>query len=94
MKTCHTKQLVFKEVSGCLVEKPECNYAIKFGFSYVCRHPDHDKFHVHVSGIMTRGEAIERYESLRLKRREEFMEGLDENSRRIFCLKTNVFDVS
>lgn len=89
MKTCLTKKLVFKEVSGCLVENPDCGFAHKFGFSFVCRHPDHAKFHVHVSGVMSRAEANERYETLRLKRRDEFISGLDENCRKIFCLKTD-----
>lgn len=89
MKGCLTKKLVFREVSGCLVEKPECSYARKFGFSFVCLHPDHQKFHVHVSGVMSRIEANERYEELRVKRHDEFIAGLDEEGRRYFCHKTD-----
>jgi hypothetical protein len=86
---CHTKKLLFSEVSGCLVENPECGFAHKFGFSFVCRHPDHAKFQVHVSGVMTRTEANERYDVLRQKRRDEFLAGLDDYNRKNFSLKTD-----
>lgn len=89
MKKCLTKQLLYKEVSGCLVEKPECGYAHKFGFSFVCLHPEHTKFHAHLIGEMTSEEIIERYDTLKQKRRNEFVAGLDEKSRNIFCLKTD-----
>lgn len=92
MNNCHTKKLLFSEVSGCLVENPDCGFAHKFGFSFVCRHPDHTKYHIHISGCMTRDEANQRYEALREKRRDEFVSGLDENCRRIFCLKTDFHD--
>lgn len=89
MKNCHTKKLLFREVSGCLVEEPECRFAHKFGFSFVCHHPDHTKFHVHVTGVMSKDEASRLYEELRLKRRNEFVAGLDEECRSIFYLKTD-----
>lgn len=89
MNNCHTKILLFREVSGCLVESPECGFAQKFGFSFVCRHPEHAKYHVHVTGAMTRKEANERYDTLRIKRRDKFVAGLDESCRSIFCLKTD-----
>lgn len=85
MKQCLTKQLLFGEVSGCLVENPDCGFAHKFGFSFVCRHPDHKRFHAHASGVMTRNEIRERYDTLRQKRRYEFVAGLDEGSRSLFC---------
>ena len=87
MNRCITKRLIFREVSGCLIEKPECVFALKFGFSFVCRHQDHTKFHAHTCGVMTRSEANERYEMLRLKRRNEFVTNLDDESRRLFCDK-------
>ena len=89
MNTCLTKELVFKEVSGCLVENPTCGFAQKFGFSFVCRHPDHVKFHAHTSGALTLREVIERYDVLKEKRRDEFIANLDEEKRRIFCFKTD-----
>ena len=85
MNRCLTKKLLFNEVSGCLIEKPECGLALKFGFSFVCRHHDHKKFHAHTSGVMTISEANERYETLRQKRRNNFVKNLDEESRRLFC---------
>ena len=85
MDKCLTKKLLFEEVSGCLVEKPECGFALKFGFSYVCRHQDHKKFHAHTASIMTSSEINERYETLRIKRHNEFVANLNEESRRLFC---------
>jgi hypothetical protein len=89
MKKCLTKQLLFNEVSGCLVEHPDCGYAHKFGFSFVCRHPDHTRFYAHTAGAMTRDEVTERYDMLRQKRRDIFVGGLDEDSRRYFCESTD-----
>jgi hypothetical protein len=89
MKKCLTTKLVFKEASGCLVEKPECGFAHKFGFSFVCRHPDHTKYHAHVAGAMTGDEALEMYETLRQKRRNEYVASLDEGQRRYFCLESD-----
>ena len=91
MKKCLTKKMLFREVSGCLVENPECAYARKFGFSFVCSHPDHTKFHAHVTESLTRGEINELYNSLKQKRREEFIASLDESSRRYFCYETDFF---
>jgi hypothetical protein len=92
MNNCLTKKLPFKEVSGCLVEKPECGFAHKFGFSLMCRHPDHTKFQAHDSDAMTINKVIERYDALRIKRRNEFIAGLDEESRKFFCLKLDFND--
>lgn len=86
MEKCLTKPLVFRKGSGCLVEKPECGFANKFGFSFVCRHADHAKFHAHVVGVLTENEASELYDMLRQKRRDAFVAGLDEVSRKFFCL--------
>lgn len=89
MEKCLTKKLLFTEVSGCLVEKPYCGYAHPFGFSFFCRHPDHTQFHAHVAGAMTREEEIERYATLKQQRRDEFVAGLDDESRRLFCERTD-----
>lgn len=90
MKECLTKQSLFPGVSGCLVEKPECNYAHKFGFSFECRHPDHRKFHAHVAGVEKKGEVLELYNTLRRKRRDEYTANLDEASREFFCFEPDV----
>lgn len=87
MDRCLTKKLLFREVSGCLVDKPECEFAHRFGFSFVCRHPDHAKFQALAAEVLTRNEIFEKYETLRLKRRDEFLAGLDEETRRYFSLK-------
>lgn len=89
MKNCLTKKILFKEVSGCLVENPECGFAIRFGFSFVCSHPEHAQFHAHVVGVMTKDEAAKRYATLKQKRRDEFVSRLDEESRKFFCHSTD-----
>lgn len=89
MSKCLTKKSLFREISSCLVEKPECGYARKFGFSFVCLHPEHENFHAHVSGTLTREEANILYETLKQKRRAEFLSNLDETSREYFCLRTD-----
>jgi hypothetical protein len=86
MEKCLTKPLLFRKGSGCLVEKPECGFANKFGFSFVCRHADHAKFHAHVVGTLMEDEASELYDMLRKKRRDAFVAGLDEENRQFFCL--------
>ena len=91
MNTCLTKAIAFPEVSGCLVENPECGYAHTFGFSYVCCHPDHKEFRTHIVGTLTRDDAVERYDALRRKRREEFTAHLDETSRNYFCQQPGGF---
>lgn len=91
MKRCLTKQSIFKDVSGCLVENPECAFACKFGFSFMCAHPDHTKFHAHVTGDMTKDDARELYDILKRKRRDEFIASLDEESRSYFCQITDFF---
>ena len=74
-----------------LVERPECSHAHKFGFSVVCRHSDSTKYDVHVTGILTKTEALERHDILRQKRRDELTASLEETNRKIFCLKTDFF---
>lgn len=88
MKTCLTIKLL-PEASGCLAEKPECGYAQQFGFSFICLHPDHRQFYAHVSGALTKDEALKRYYRLKHGRREQFVGGLNEKSRRYFCHKTD-----
>jgi len=91
MKNCMTRQLLQSETSGCLVENPTCSHAHKFGFSIVCCHPDHTKFHAHVNGNLTKDVSFDRYNMLRQKRREEFTASLDENSRKYFNHQTDFF---
>lgn len=91
MKKCLTKKLLFSEVSGCLVEKPECCYAHKIGFSIECRHPEHTKFHADTAGVMSQDEMRELYDALRRKRREEFVVNLDETGRSYFSFRNDFF---
>ena len=89
MTQCLTKQLMFREASGCLVEKPECGYALKFGFSFVCCHPEHTKFHADVVGALTKKESGKLYDSLKRQRRDEFIANLDEPGKKYFCYETD-----
>lgn len=85
MNECLTTQFALSEVSGCLVENPQCDYAHRFGFSFVCRHPDHASFRSLASGAMTKGDADTLYDTLRRNRRDEFTAKLDEIGRKAFC---------
>jgi len=62
------------EISGCLVEHPSCQYAVKLGFSYLCEHPESTDFRENNSShpIPTQKELLEQYAYLRLKRRNEY----------------------
>lgn len=84
MGTCLTQQLLYLEVSGCLHESPACCYADKFGFSYLCRHPDHAKFNAVISGVLSKNESEELYVALRNKRRDEYLADKDEAVRNYF----------
>lgn len=91
MTKCLSIQLAIPKVSGCLVDKPECIYAYKFGFSFVCLHSEYMKFDAHLTGKLTKEEALDRYDILRRKRRDEFTANLDEASRKYFCQQTDFF---
>lgn len=73
------------------VERPECSHTHKLGFSFVCRHSDDTKFDAELTGILTKAEALERYDILRLKRRDEFAANLEETNGEIFCSMTDFF---
>jgi len=49
MDECVNKPML-PEFSGCLVEKPSCEFAVRFGFSYLCEHPKHKDFNNVPSG--------------------------------------------
>lgn len=91
MKKCLTRQLLHAEVSGCLVEKPDCDYAYKLGFSFLCRHPDHSTFNAFAARILTKNEIDELYGELRQKRRDEFMVHQDETVRAFVSLTSGFF---
>lgn len=83
MGQCLTRPTLFA-YSGCLVEKPECGYKSAVGFSYLCTHPDHKKFHGHVNGHYSEEELLNRYLRLKEARREEFLASLDDSGRTYF----------
>ncbi len=68
MKNCLTKPLV-AEFSGCLVESPACDFAVRFGFSYLCEHPRHADFHRAAQQRVDQ----ELYNDLRNSRRSEYL---------------------
>jgi hypothetical protein len=87
MNNCLTKKTLSSKYSGCLVEEPQCVFACKFGFSFECCHPDHTKFHAHTTNAMSLEAARNLYETLRQKRRNDFMMNLDEDTRGNFLLQ-------
>ena len=75
MQECLTKPLT-SAFSGCLVEKPTCNFAVRFGFSYLCEHPRHKDFfqNAPVSGQHAdRADHNELYRNLKESRRNEYL---------------------
>ncbi len=68
MSECITKPLV-SNFSGCLVENPDCRFAVRMGFSYQCSHPDHKSF----QGT-SREELKRRYDNLRESRRNAYFD--------------------
>jgi hypothetical protein len=57
----------------------------------MCAHPEHMKFHAHISGALTKDAACKLYNALRQKRRDEFTANLDETSRIDFNRQTDFF---
>ena len=91
MDRCLTVQSMFSDDSGCLLERPDCNFASRFGFSYVCRHPDHAKFRVHTTGLLPKKEALKLYKRLRQKRRDAFAASLEMTNWRRSSIRTDYF---
>lgn len=94
MNNCLTRQLLNSEVSGCLVEKPECGYAYPLGFSFLCRHPEHEKFDALATGVLTRNEIDELYDELRQKRRDTFLANQEEDVRRNLRSQADFFEAA
>ena len=44
VKICRTESMGIDYFTKCLVEHPEeCSFAMFFGYSFFCRHPDREK---------------------------------------------------
>lgn len=82
MEQCLTKPMILADTSCCLVEHPTCGYAVKMGFSYWCRHPEHARFHGHATGRMTREQLGHQYRSLRQQRQHAFVMSLDDEAKK------------
>lgn len=82
MEECHTKPMILADTSCCLVENPACGYAVKMGFSYWCRHPEHASFHGHLTGRMNHEQLVHQYKRLRQKRLYAFVMSMDDEDRR------------
>lgn len=65
-----------EEISGCLVETPGCEFAVVFGFSFHCRHPEHRRMAMDALSKHRRGDLLQRYCDLREKRRRAFLSQL------------------
>lgn len=73
MRECLTKPLTTK-YSGCLVETPACDHAVRFGFSYLCDHPRHKDFHPNMT---TSGHQVDHnalYGDLKESRRSAYID--------------------
>lgn len=64
------------EFSGCLVEKPTCNFAVRCGFSFHCHHPNHGNFTAGNSDKGRRLDLPSRYRELKEIRRVEYLAGV------------------
>lgn len=62
----------------CLADSKDCPFAVRFGFSFRCTHPNKADFYGHLNGRYTMEELREMSQSLKNRRRSEFVEGLDE----------------
>lgn len=69
MSECQTKPLL-PEFSGCLVENPSCQHAVRFGFSYLCKHPNHLNF---ITATTPHIEITTQYMNLRESRRHSYI---------------------
>ena len=61
------------EFSGCLVETPSCNFAVRCGFSFHCEHPQHQEFHVGGDQPAVRKDLPHHYKSLKESRRLKYL---------------------
>lgn len=71
MKKCLAKRLT-EDFSGCVELYPICQFAEKFGFSYHCTHPNHQKFVEYTYTYKSSADMIRLYHELRETRREQF----------------------
>jgi hypothetical protein len=62
----------------CLADSMTCPYAVRFGFSFRCIHPDKSSFYGHIKGAYTVDELRNIEQRLKDARRVEFIEGLDD----------------
>ena len=74
MSECKTTPLLPK-FSGCLVENPLCRHAVRFGFSYLCEHPNHKEY---FTSATPKTEAAAHYRNLRESRRHEYISKIKE----------------
>jgi len=72
MCECMTKP-IREEYSGCLVEEPSCKYAERFGFTYMCHHPQHKDFFLSNSPDKQHLDAASIYKGLKESRRNEYI---------------------
>lgn len=93
MDECLTIPFV-PEFSGCLVENPACNFAIRCGFSYHCHHPSHKDFHSTIDSSGERIDLRKRYTQLKESRRLRYLQQVvisefpEKLQRELYCLLT------
>ena len=71
------------EFSGCLVDNPDCTFAVRCGFSYHCEHPNHKDFHKKDPTPADRADLINRYKELKEFRRQKYQEEMDKTIERL-----------
>ena len=72
MRECITKPIL-PEYSGCLIENPACDFATRFGFSYLCEHPHHKDFSLKNSPSGQHVDHNKLYSDLKESRRIEYI---------------------
>ena len=73
MRECLTKPIT-ASFSGCLVETPACEFAVRFGFSYLCEHPRHKDFHPDMAASGPRVDHNALYRDLKESRRSAYID--------------------
>jgi len=78
MRECLTKPLI-ADYSGCMVKNPVCDFAVSFGFSYLCNNPRHKEFYAirNSSGYKLDHNAL--YRDLRESQRRTFISTVKES---------------
>jgi hypothetical protein len=87
---CLTKPMYGGSV--CLSDGQDCHFAVRFGFSFRCTHPDKASFYGHINGEYTLDELRKLSRKLRVERRSQFVDALDEFGRNFLQVRKSGSD--